>query len=164
MTLLPQYNSERMVGEYLERYYKPAAARGRRFADGGYALAKELAEWKRRVAAAWPRVQLQPVSLPGRDVAFGDPAHFVVVVKSDELGPGDIVVELLLEPAVRELSTAATQRAFAFERASDRDRGEFHFTLDIAPELCGKLEYRIRAYPYHPALSHRFEMGLMRWI
>ena len=36
--------------------------------------------------------------------------------------------------------------------------------LDLAPELCGKLEYRIRAYPHHAALSHRFEMGLMRWV
>ena len=30
--------------------------------------------------------------------------------------------------------------------------------------LSGKLTYRIRIYPYHPALSHRFEMGLMKWI
>jgi hypothetical protein len=36
--------------------------------------------------------------------------------------------------------------------------------LDLAPELCGKLEYRIRAYPHHAALSHPFEMGLMKWL
>jgi len=42
--------------------------------------------------------------------------------------------------------------------------GEYRYTLDLAPELCGKLEYRIRAYPHHPALSHRFELGLMKWV
>jgi hypothetical protein len=37
-------------------------------------------------------------------------------------------------------------------------------SLDLAPEQCGKLEYRVRAYPYHLQLSHRFEMGLMKWL
>jgi len=42
--------------------------------------------------------------------------------------------------------------------------GEQRYGIDLAPELCGHLEYRLRAYPYHPALMHRFEMGLMRWV
>ncbi|HET7404282.1 MAG TPA: alpha-glucan family phosphorylase, partial [Usitatibacter sp.] len=33
MTLLPQYNSERMVGEYLARFYIPGAQRGHEFAN-----------------------------------------------------------------------------------------------------------------------------------
>jgi starch phosphorylase len=53
--------------------------------------------------------------------------------------------------------------AHQFKHSGQKD-GEHVFTLDLEPELCGKLEYRIRAYPYHPALSHRFEMGLMKWI
>ena len=36
--------------------------------------------------------------------------------------------------------------------------------LELSPELSGKLELRIRAYPHHPALSHPFEMGLMKWL
>jgi len=38
------------------------------------------------------------------------------------------------------------------------------FRLDVAPELCGKLDYRIRAYPRPEALMHPFEMGLMVWV
>jgi glycogen phosphorylase len=30
--------------------------------------------------------------------------------------------------------------------------------------MCGKLEYRIRVYPYHSLLTHPFEMGMMRWL
>ena len=46
----------------------------------------------------------------------------------------------------------------------DESTGEHRFVLDLKPTLSGKLEYHIRAYPNHPALSHRFEMGLMRWL
>jgi starch phosphorylase len=30
--------------------------------------------------------------------------------------------------------------------------------------MCGKLEYRIRVYPWHELLTHPFEMGMMRWL
>ena len=36
--------------------------------------------------------------------------------------------------------------------------------LQITPEMCGKLEYRIRIYPWHELLTHPFEMGMMRWL
>lgn len=38
------------------------------------------------------------------------------------------------------------------------------YALELTPELCGKIEYRIRAYPYHELLTHRFEMGLIKWL
>jgi len=165
MTLLPRYNSERMVGEYLERFYIPAAERGRRFDADGHAVARELAQWKKRVAASWSKVQVRAASLPSRILPFGEPGRFVVGVKTDDLAPEDIGVELLLAPAVPELNTPEKRSARFFKYSGERgDGGEYRFTLDLAPELCGKLEYRIRAYPHHPALSHRFEMGLMKWV
>jgi starch phosphorylase len=44
------------------------------------------------------------------------------------------------------------------------EAGEQRFALDLEPELCGRLEYRLRVYPHHPMLTHRFELGLMRWV
>src|SRR5688572_30861727 len=107
MTLLPRYSSERMVGEYLERFYIPASRRGRQFHDNNFKLAKDVSAWKRRVAAAWPRVQARAISLPSGSLPFGAPARFVVGVKSDELAPDDFAVELVLDPAVPELATPA---------------------------------------------------------
>jgi starch phosphorylase len=34
----------------------------------------------------------------------------------------------------------------------------------LKPELCGRLDYRIRVFPRHELLTHRFELGLMLWI
>jgi starch phosphorylase len=44
------------------------------------------------------------------------------------------------------------------------ETGEFVYVLELSPELCGKLECRIRVYPHHIILTHPFEMGLMRWL
>ena len=36
--------------------------------------------------------------------------------------------------------------------------------LELKPELCGRLDYRIRVYPRHELLTHPFELGLMLWV
>jgi starch phosphorylase len=41
---------------------------------------------------------------------------------------------------------------------------EHLYALEFTPELCGKIEYCVRAYPYHDLLTHRFEMGMMVWL
>jgi starch phosphorylase len=164
MTLLPRYNSERMVGEYLSRFYIPAAQRGHEFVADGCKLARDLAAWKRRVRPAWAGVQLRSAERPERSMRYGDKVRFAVAVKSDELKPGDIAVELLITCAISPPPSREPQSHHFFPSGQRTEQGEHLFTLDLAPELCGKLEYRIRAYPNHPALTHRFEMGLMKWI
>jgi starch phosphorylase len=163
MTLLPRFNSERMVGEYLTKFYVPASARGREFVADNYARSRDLAGWKRKVRQAWNAVQLRAVQLPDRNMSFGNKARFSVGVRMEGLSPEDIVVELLLAPSVPELAKRATGHRFQWS-GQKNDQGESLYTLDLAPELCGKLEYRIRADPAHASLTHPFELGLMKWI
>jgi starch phosphorylase len=165
MTLLPRFNSQRMVGEYLSRFYVPATQRGAQFARDDFAVARDLSAWKRKVRSAWPHVQLSSAAKPQRHVDFGEKVRFTVGVKLDKLSPEDVMVELLLSTALKDLAQNHPPEGYAFKPEGGRDgQGEQRFTLDLAPELCGKLEYRIRAYPRHAALSHRFEMGLMKWL
>jgi glycogen phosphorylase len=165
MTLLPRFNSERMVGEYLERFYIPAVERGAQFNRDGHGLARNVSEWKRKVRSAWPHVELRTAAMPHRQVHFGDRVRFDVVVKLDKLSPEDVVVELLLSSSLKDLATNRAPAEFVLRPEGAKDaNGEQHYVLDLAPELCGKLESRIRAYPHHDELSHRFEMGLMKWI
>ena len=55
-------------------------------------------------------------------------------------------------------------RHYPLATAGVTGNGEMLYTIDLTPELCGKLEYRIRIFPSHPALIHKFEPGLMIWL
>jgi starch phosphorylase len=165
MTLLPRFNSQRMVGEYLARFYVPASQRHARFAENHFALARELAQWKRRVRDAWPKVSMRALDLPGPHAAFGDKVRFSVVVQLDGLEAKDIAVELLMGSSIRELRVRESPASYTLHPEGERAaNGEQRYALELSPELCGKLEFRIRAYPHHHALAHRFQMGLMKWI
>ncbi|MEJ1231175.1 MAG: hypothetical protein WDM88_11870 [Galbitalea sp.] len=52
----------------MNRLYIPAAASGRAISASSYAPARELAEWKKRLHDAWPRVQVLHVESGGVDV------------------------------------------------------------------------------------------------
>jgi starch phosphorylase len=164
VTLLPVYNSYRMVGEYLARFYMPASQRGQHMADSNYQTSRDLAAWKRKVRGAWPHVAVRAAEMPGRNVAFGQRVRFVVTVKLDKLAPEDMQIELLLNTALRELAAKYPPESFLFRPEGGVENGEQRYVLEVPLEAAGKLEFRIRAYPHHPALSHRFEMGLMKWI
>ena len=42
--------------------------------------------------------------------------------------------------------------------------GETIFKLDLNPRLPGLQYYKIRLFPFHPALTHRYETGYMIWV
>ncbi|HUI99781.1 MAG TPA: alpha-glucan family phosphorylase [Usitatibacter sp.] len=164
-TLLPHFNSERMVGEYLARFYIPSSQRHASFVANGYRLANELAQWKRRVREAWPKVAMRALELPRRHARFGEKVRFAVAVQLDGLEPQDVHVELLVGDSIPELRMRRPPESYTLHAEGGREAsGEQRYVLELAPELCGRLEFRIRAYPAHPALAHRFQMGLMKWI
>jgi len=168
-SITPHFNVSRMVGEYSQRFYGPASARGRHYAANGFATAQAVAEWKARVRSAWPGVSLRRVDSPPAQLAFGEAIHLEVLVGLNGLQPEDIVVEVLLGRPATGTYTPPKGRHFALQavaagNAGDAHGGEQRYALDLTPEHCGKIEYRLRAYPAHPALTHRFEMGMMLWL
>jgi len=157
-SIAPHFNAARMVGEYVAKSYVPASQQGRRFAEDRYAGATALSTWKSRVRLAWPKVSARRVDVPRKRITFGEGFLAEVAVALDGLSPEDVVVEILMKhPREQERFGLAAAGTIA-------ETGEQRFTLQLTPDLCGQLEYRIRVYPCHALLTHPFEMGLMIWV
>jgi starch phosphorylase len=161
-SILPRFNAARMLHEYVSKFYLPASQQWRRYSEAGFQRAREIAEWKARVRAAWPGVALRRLDQPLRRIRFGESLRVEVAAKLNGLVPGDVVVELLLVRGAREPTDRAVREDLTFD-GTMTEAGEHRFVLDLAPELCGRLDYRIRAYPCVEALTHPFELGLMVW-
>ena len=161
-TVLPQFNAERMLAEYVTNLYGPSATRGRAYVANGYAGAREVAAWKDRVRAAWPKVSLRRLDTPPHRIVFGERVRIEVAVALGGLAPHDVVVELMMHSSRTsgEVPLQRMQLAAQDRTADDEQR----YAIDLAPELCGKLDYRIRVYPHHAMLTHPFELGLMKWL
>ncbi len=183
-SVLPRFNMSRVVNEYTTRLYEPAARTGKALADGEFAGARTLAQWKARVRGAWPALGLRLTHAPRSRVRFGESVSLTVAAELNGLQPEDVVIEALVsyqsdpdEPVARgnapeDMRSSVTRRAeepsftrLALHHARQRDDTlEHDFVLELVPRTCGRLSYRIRMYAYHRLLAHPFEMGLMQWL
>jgi glycogen phosphorylase len=164
-SLLPQFNASRMLNEYVSKFYGAASRQGWRHAEKDYEGARALAQWKARVRGAWPGVSARRIDAPVRRIEFGASVPVEIRVRLNGLAPDDVAVELLMERADRQ---PVEHQAYTLAPAGGEGRSdggaEHRYALELKPELCGKLDYRIRVYPKHPLMTHPFEMGLMLWI
>ncbi len=163
-TIAPRFNVIRMVAEYVKKFYAPAASHGRRYASNDFAVARTIAEWKARVRAAWPGVRLHRLDTPERRLTFGTSLQIQVAVQLNGLSPEDVTVEALIGRPSPNGNFTRRARHYPLTTAGVTGNGEMLYTIALTPELCGKLEYRIRIFPSHPALIHKFEPGLMIWL
>ena len=161
-TVLPRFNAERQVIEYAEKFYAPALRHARTLAANGFAGARELAAWKARVAVLWPALMLRLDEGPPATLEAGASFTLSVAVTLGELGAADVHVECQLGVvnAQGKFEVRDTLRLLpAAERA-----GETLYSAVVTPALSGLAAMRIRAWPTHPLLAHRFEVGRMRWL
>ncbi len=160
-SLMPRYNARRMLNQYVGMLYRPAAGQGRRYGVDSHAGARAVAAWKARVRTAWPGVAARRVDRLPERLQFGSQARIEVRVQLNGLAAEDVAVELLLSRSLRDGEEPAAHR---FSPSGDAQAGEQRYVLELQPAMCGRLEYRIRLYPTHPMLAHRFETGLMHWL
>lgn len=162
-TIIPRFNAERMVADYLRELYLPARDHGRRLAANDGAGASILAHWKRRVLAGWGEVQVGLAAEAMPSIHHDERLAIRVAVALGPLAPDDLVVECVLgtESPAGEFEPDSVHRLVHSGAAAD---GSALFVLDLAPPASGLLSYRLRAYPWHPLLAHPFELGRMRWV
>ncbi len=174
-TLSPELSADRMVREYVERLYVPAAHSERAVAADSYAGARDLAAWKARVIEAWPRVSVPHVESGGVDAApqLGDTLHVRAYVNLDGLGPDDVLVQVahgrtgsgdeLIDPQYTELEMVSGQTVAATRNQSDRadDAGAVQFGGSVTLDRAGGFGYNVRVVPKHPLLASPAELGLI---
>ncbi len=161
-TILPRFNSQRMVMDYARNYYARAIAEGQRMSREGVEGASLLAQWKHRVTECWPGVSLRRLDEPVAQINVGESVHLRVGVKLASLTPADVIVECLIGRAASNggLEVVDSKRLTPMDL---NEQGEMEYGLDFQPGLAGLQYYKIRVYPFHPLMTHPFELGLMRW-
>ncbi|MGD8615934.1 MAG: alpha-glucan family phosphorylase [Gammaproteobacteria bacterium] len=167
-TILPHFNGVRMVNDYLRNLYGPAAKHGKLLGGEGAAGAAELAQWRSRVAHAWPGVRARLAVTPVDVVQSGDSMLIIVKVALSGLSPEDVEVECVVGRQ-DALGDFIPLNSMTLEHGGNTAEGEAQYQADLcSPYPCFSFEglqhYQIRVYPYHRLLNHRFECGLMLWL
>ncbi len=153
--LTPRFSTNRMVREYTEAHYLPAAAEWRRRTANGGALGAELEAWRLAVREHWPRLHFGNCSIEKE----GDHYLFRLQIFLDEIEPDFVAAQLYAiprsegEPAVwpleRGRALPGAVNGFAFEGRVPADRPANHYTP--------------RLVPFHPDAQVPLESPMILW-
>jgi starch phosphorylase len=161
-TLRPQVQACRMVQEYVERLYAPAAESAAAMRADAFAGARELSRYRLRVSAAWPRVRVAQVDISGLPdtPVLGSEMTVRATVVLAGLKPCDVDVQVVVgrvddreelqDPLVVTMQPAG-------EGEGDSDRFEATLRLPHA----GLVGYTVRVLPQHPLMAVPAEFGLL---
>lgn len=162
-TLGPKVLAGRMVREYVERLYAPAAL-AQRSLDA--ATAQELSGWKARVRAAWPRVAVDHVeavtpSEADSSAELGSTLALRVRISLGVLEPDDVEVQAVAG-RVDAADSLTDAQIFPLKPAGGQDlEGRWLYDGPLALDRTGPYGYTVRVLPAHPLLAGGAELGLV---
>ncbi len=154
-TLSPKVQATRMVTDYVQDWYAPAARAASRISAEGFSGAKELASYRARLDAAWPDVRVAEVDASGAGdtPVLGAPMTVRAQVDLGGLGESEVLVQAVVGRADEhdELSGSLVEPMTAV--------GPGAFEATVALPHAGVLGYTVRVLPRHGLLAAPAELG-----
>ncbi len=162
-TVCPVFSATRMVKEYTERLYLPAAQRWDTLGADGLERAKTLAAWKERVVAHWQDVAVRGVAaemVTPMEVGTTRPVRAEVALGT--LSPQDVSVMLYSGPLAGDgeirPATSSEMKVEGSPRA-----GLYVYSGAVQGRATGLHGFRVRVLPAHEDLADPLAMGCVVW-
>ncbi len=162
-TLGPFVSAHRMVRDYVERLYLPAAAHSAELGADGYRGARELAAYATRLDERWHQVHVDAVEVADSVADLGEARQVSAVVALGELGPAEVEVQLVVG-RVGQSGELEDTRTVPMA-AGDPTDGEGHLRYTaVAPlDRAGRVGVTVRVVPAHPLVAEPVELGHVAW-
>lgn len=162
-TVCPVFSSNRMLAEYVEKFYVPACRYSARLAADGYGGARELAAWMEKMRNSWNSVRIRMVDSRISDdtCSVGDLIPVTVGVEAPGLEPDDLLVEVLygrMEPDDRITHRKSTRLEYRGE-----ENGLMLFSGSFHCDHSGMQGFTVRILPHHRIFGRIIEPGMVCW-
>ncbi|MGE2691237.1 glycosyltransferase family 1 protein [Mycolicibacterium pulveris] len=167
IVLGPKVLASRMVRDYTEKYYAPAAQSLRKTvqsnSDGEpFGAARDLAAYRRRAQDAWPKIQITDVDSSGLPDTplLGSELTLTAKVQLADLRPDEVTVQAVLG-RVDAGNTLVDPETVPMQYTGTADGGNAVFSTTTPLPVAGPVGYTVRVLPHHPLLAGDNELGLV---
>ena len=162
----PKVLASRMVRDYTEKYYLPAAQSLRETvqATSGepFGAARQLADYRRRAQDAWPKIQITDVDsygLPDTPL-LGSELTLTATVQLAGLRPDEVTVQAVLGRVdASDVLVNPVTVTMAHTGSAEGDTEVFSTSTPLP--VAGPVGYTVRVLPHHRLLTADNELGLV---
>jgi starch phosphorylase len=142
-TLAPEFSSNRMLRDYVEKYYAPATTQYRQRIDNDAAVAKALALWQSQLAKHWSTIYMQNLQVEqSSELDYRLTMHAYL----DELSAEFVRLEIYAHGQgdnkpfcrimERKAALAGSVNGYIYEITVPADRPSGHYTPRLVPDHC----------------------------
>ncbi len=167
-SILPVFNTHRMIKEYLNKMYIPAFRLEDLYSRDNYRIARDLFAWKDKIQRFWNDVRIlrNDGQSPEKSVIlnYGDELSVEITVELGRLSPEDVKVQIYMVRQELDGSMSEDFEAFDLKLTRTMENARYVYSGKIRPSNSGSYQYTFRVLPYHPHQVNPVEVGLIRWL
>ncbi len=162
-SITPAFNTHRMVKEYCERLYEPAARAGAVLGANSGEKALELSRWKDSIRKNWPTVRIGEVQMGenASSILVGESLEVSATVHLGSLKPDDVSVQAYFGEAMDNHIAQPQTVNLSLKKKLDTDR--HLYTGTIPARESGSYGLNLRVIPTHRHLTQAHELRLITW-
>ncbi len=161
--ICPAFNSNRMVGEYVSRFYLPGIRLTARLSASNFQRARALAAWRDQLKLRWPQLRFVEITDDIDEVTyFGDRITVRADVALGGATPDDVQVQLQFG-GVESSGEIVAPRTTQMEYVGPSAEARHLFEGVIECDGTGRWGYTVRVLPSHEDLASPFDTGCILW-
>lgn len=160
--LAPEFNMQRVLHEYHDKYYSKLYERSTRLRENQNALVKNIVGWKKKILTNWNEVDVISIDIPVKDKfksLLGEEFKVKVVLDIGRLTVNDVGVEIVITGKTLDEGT------FVKEFTVTNMKGpEVTYECTVRTERTGSFDFGFRIFPKNEHLAHRQDFDLVKYI
>lgn len=162
-TLGPKVLATRMVRDYTEQLYAPAAAHNARVNADDHAGARALADYKARARAGWSAVHVDHVEGSGISDSplVGEQLSVDAYVALDGLAPHEVDVQVVAGRVELGTDDLVDWDATSLDFVESYEDGKAKFSGQVPIERTGQFGWTVRVLPRHELMAFPSSLGLV---
>jgi starch phosphorylase len=160
--IAPHFTMKRMIDDYIDRFYDKEAKRSKKLVAHDYAVAKEIVEWKEKVAAAWDGVSVVSINetIDHNSPKTGEAYSTEIKLDTNGLGTS-LAIEQVIYKVEDGIEKMVGTEPF---KVVGHDGNIVTYELKNKLREAGVFRYAFRIYPTNVLLPHRQDFAYVRWI
>jgi starch phosphorylase len=163
-SVTPVFNTHRMVKEYTERLYIPAAKSHEDFARENCQAATQLSQWKSKMRKDWPQVRVHEVQVANQDrqnIPVGESLQVSARVHLGGVDPKHVRVEAYYGES--ENGGIKNPAVSTLDAGGQNGDGSYLYQGSVPASESGAYGFSVRVVPTHPHLMQTHELRLITW-
>jgi starch phosphorylase len=159
-TIIPEFNTNRMVKDYAEKYYQAGHHNYNIFSAESFKLSRQMAAWKEIIKSKWTDAEIIDINIEqGNDIRVGSKVKVQALVKLGSIVPEEVMVELFFG-SINKSSDIPDGVAAPMHMIMEKEKGTYLFEGHMLCLNSGRFGYSIRVKPHKAEMVRKFDPEL----